>query len=183
MSNKSRTNITAYGLLVLAACTDSGPMMPVQPEPPLPAGPIGEPLPATPLRTIHVGETVVGRITQQDDKCWWHYVGQDEDENEIDQRLGGFCNMFDITVPSSGNLAATVRLDVTGGDIRVGVFAKTSQSGQITAACCYGPMFIQFPIDSGQTYRLEIAYDGPPHEFPQRQPIGYTIETALLPSQ
>jgi hypothetical protein len=179
MSNKSGMSVTACALLILAACTDSGPTMPA-PEPPLPAGPIA-PLPPTPPRTILVGEVVVGKITQQDDKCWWAYVDYDDShEIEIDARLGGFCNMFDITVPSSGNLAATVKWDLS---VRVGFFAKTSQRAQITAACCYAPMFIQFPVDSGQTYRLEIAYDGPSYEFPQRQPIGYTLETALLPSK
>src|SRR3989337_1156983 len=61
------------------------------------------------------------------------------------------------------------------------LFLKTSAGDQIDLSCCNTPVVMQLPVDSGVTYRIELAYVGRPASYPQVPPVDYTLETALLP--
>jgi hypothetical protein len=141
--------------------------VPLAPSAP-PAPPALSPEPAQP-HTIEAGATITGTITSQDGECL--FFGDMEG-------WGGLCNSFDITFPASGTLGAILRWSA---DAPLVLFLKTATGEQIDLSCCNSPVAMQLPVDSGVTYRLEVAYTGRPPGYPNIQPVSYILETALLP--
>lgn len=156
-------------LMGTGGCNDTaGPEMPPPPTVAPPAPPPPSPGPAQP-RTIEAGATITGTITSQDGECL--FFGDMEG-------WGGLCNAFDITFPASGTFGAVLRWSA---DAPLVLFLKTSTGEEIDLSCCGSPLALQLPVESGVTYRLEVAYTGRPPGYPAIQPVGYVLETALLP--
>jgi len=157
-----RVVLVSFALLGSAGCSDRAvptAVVPTAPDPPV----------ASARRVIEVGQPVNGRISSTDPVCGFsNWEGGWE----------GLCNAFDITVPATGILSATVRW---AADAPLALFLKTSAGDQIDLSCCNTPVVMQLPVDSGVTYRIELAYVGRPASYPQVPPVDYTLETALLP--
>jgi hypothetical protein len=161
---KATTVVLCLSAFAIAGCGDR--TVPTAAEPPaeLP-GP-------TPVRVLHPGETLRGTIKYGDSSCVF---------TSVDGGWSGLCNAFEITVPTNGILRTTVRWT---GDAPLALFAKSSAGKQIDLACCDPQaMRIDEPVDSGSTYRLEVADIGEPAPNPSISPVSFTIETEVLPIQ
>ncbi|MGH7459504.1 MAG: hypothetical protein ACREMA_00570 [Longimicrobiales bacterium] len=119
-------------------------------------------------RTIVPGQVVSGTITGAESEC--RFVTSQGG-------WGGVCDVFDIAIPSDGNLETTVRWSGNGGLV---TFVKTVTGTQIDMACCGPPLTLQIPVEAATSYRLELAYAGRPPGYPSITPVSYVLETRLL---
>ena len=120
-------------------------------------------------RTIRVGEDVSGTITGLEPEC--HFTTEDGG-------WGGVCDAYEISVESTGTLETSVSWTDL---VPLIVFVKTSTGRQIDMTCCSSPQTtIAVPVDSGSSYRLEVAYAGRPPGYPSIAPVKYALTTRLL---
>lgn len=120
-----------------------------------------------PSAVIHVGDTVRGTLAKSLPECSF---------STVDGGWGGLCQTFEITLPASGVLTATVRWTA---DAPLELFFKTSSGERIDMQCCGVPLSFRASVEQGVTYRIEIAYGGRPAGYPNIPPVDYTLDTSL----
>lgn len=176
MSFRKPARVIVYlAVLILAGCDERRiPTAVESPSPEVPAPPSPPPPPAPPAsveaRVLEVGKSVSGTISRTDGSCRFA---------DWQSAWEGLCDAFEVTAPASGALHATVRW--ADANAPFAVFAKSSAGEQIDLACCASPVLMSLPVDSGLTYRIEIAYVGRPPGYPGISPVEYTIETVVQP--
>ena len=171
MSARSLIVLIAHAAaLILTACDDREiptAVEPTQQELPAPPAPPAPPTSSQP-NVLEVGKIVMATISRTDGSCsFWDWQSG----------WGGLCDSFEISAAKNGRLTATVKW--ADGTAPLVVFSKSSTGEQIDLVCCNSPLSMSIPVDSGATYRMEIAYAGRPSGYPAISPVEYTIVAEL----